>query len=626
MNLKTSLKTVISTLFELKLPVLGLLMLLFCITACNQHEVLSPTNTSTVSLEERNFSEEEADFFRNRTVDEFANLRIDNLNEGSSNNRISFNRSVNRMKNYIRNLNGQMESKYIPHIVQNIGYPLWSASYIVDAEGGGTITFVPLLQSNGRNVNGIISYYSSGEVGSYSLTTRHQITTAVEDAYDRNYNFITHIFHKFDRELLEYEGEEYSEWERRINWNGVGQLGEDCYQQLTCLDITNPNTCYVVCSSGCTNDIYAADIVDFAEAIWLNGNCAYGAVIDGFLEDNDASDVAVTEAGQVLMDIGIAGVLNFSELKGLANALDALFDDADNDENIADLLEYFDNNGLDFFTLDAFGISNGTNLTPSLAPAGNWMDMRSGDFWAFTTGIYNGLVADYPSQEDRIDNWFSCRILGPAQEDACLTSLGLELNNSLPAGFNRRPDGYIQRPIFDGWTAYQQPFFIEVKGKYGNSAPTEFDYMTPSGNFSPQFTDYLWYLNTNTHLPNCTAYHGLFMILPANVALADIVVDACSAYNVPLYRSGIEYNVDNQSEVRVQSPELLNIDGLFYTCYAFNFVRDYIMESALEHHMWLWFNYDAAIIPFAQKAQDFETSYLIPNVEPDPDPDECEGE
>ncbi len=323
MNLKTSLKAKKNMLPYFKLTLLVVIALVFSITACNESEILSVDKPVTV-LETSQLSTQEADFFSDEKINEFINFRNDRLDKGNDEDRTSFERSVNDTKEFIRNLNKQMEYKYIAHITQTVGYPAWSASYVADVESGGTITFVPLLQSNGENVKGLISYYRGAEeASSYSLVTRNQIAMTVEDAYDQNYNFLTQIFYKFDKELFEYKGEEYKEWANRSIWSDGG---EGCYNQLLCLlgDYNGDYVCYSSCSYGCTDHIYASGIVDEEEADWLNGHCTHALYIDAFLEDNNEPDIA-----QTLLSAAILGQLTLSELRSLTFTLDDFLNDPD---------------------------------------------------------------------------------------------------------------------------------------------------------------------------------------------------------------------------------------------------------------------------------------------------------
>jgi len=322
------------------------------------------------------------------------------------------------------------------------------------------------------------------------------------------------------------------------------------------------------------------------------------------------------------MDIGIAGVLNFSELKGLANALDAFFDNPDSEANVQNLFYFLMESGLDPFSLDVFGLT--ANIFPSFNPPlfGSWVDMERDDFGVFTDAMKTHLLGQYPSQAGKIFGWWPCWVLGPSQEEAALESLGLPFNNNLPAGFNRIPDGYSTRPVYDDNILYPQSLFIEVKGRYSGNT---FDYSSQSG----QFSDYRAYLRSpfNTHEPHCTIIHGLYMILPTDVTLTSNVVNSCSLDNIPLYQSGLQYNVDNNSEVRVKRPELKNISQLDYSCHLFDWLGDRFFKSSLEEFMYvIQFDHDGAIIPFQWYADRFETSILEPNGDPSnlPDGEECE--
>jgi len=343
------LKSVVSTIFDLKLPVLGLLMLLLCVTACNQHEVL-PTETPTESFETLNLSDDETAFFSDDNMIQSRSLD----NELNREDRLFFHRAIQQMKHFMQRMNLQMEHKYIPHIAQNVGQPAWLAGYVIGLENGRSLTFIPIVEDSSEKVAGVISFYKGeNNESAYSLTTRHQIEVATEDDYDPNYNFLTQMFYEFDKQLFAYEGEEYTEWAGRRWWGYPYYYDLDCYETLNCLGAlrtsstnrifhrfdgtafdTTPFTdlgslsdlCFVYCSSGCSDGVYDAGIVDTAEeASWLSGSCGYANILDDFLEENNEPEI-----GQILLDAAILGYLTFTELRALANAIDAYLSDPDN--------------------------------------------------------------------------------------------------------------------------------------------------------------------------------------------------------------------------------------------------------------------------------------------------------
>mgnify|MGYP000194305683 CR=1 FL=1 len=351
MNLKTSLKTVVSTFFELKLPVLGLLMLLFCITACNEHEVLPPSDSPAESLESfeaLNLSAEEADFFSDEKINEIPHLKqaVEQLDHNGRG-RFFFARSVQKTKRFVRNMNHQMEHKYIPHITQNVGQPVWLASYVAKL-GGDMMTFVPLVPADEAIINGVLVYQKTDDGDtSYSLTTREQMASVETETDDQNYPLLVQMFYEFDKQLFNAGTEAYLDW----GVKPVIEL-EDCstFPEYTCLgrmtelpnrvitlfdtpvfdstplpDFGTEFPCYYICDAGCTADIYASGIADEEEIAWINGNCSYADVIDDFLADNDEPEI-----GQILLDAAILGYLTATESKRLANAIDVYLNDPDN--------------------------------------------------------------------------------------------------------------------------------------------------------------------------------------------------------------------------------------------------------------------------------------------------------
>lgn len=350
MNFKTSLKVVLSTLFNFKLPIFGLLTLLFCVIACNQHEVLPPTDTTLPhleSLEESNLSKEEAAFFSDDKINDIEHLKSLNgeLHHDITDRRF-FIRSIQRTKRFIRRMNRQMEHNYIPHIAQNVGQPVWLASYVIELASGDYMVLSPIMSNDDDIINGVIVYsQSTDDEMTFSLVTRAEMASVEEETDNQNYPFLVQAFYEFDKQLFGGTPEDYSEWAGKT----IFSTGEDCWQQLVCLQAeagdpfefrviqlsgspafeTSPFMdivqCYSVCSTGCTNDIYAAGIVDAEEIAWIAGNCSYASVIDDFLENNDEPEIA-----QILFDTAILGYLTSNELKVLANAIDAYLNNPDN--------------------------------------------------------------------------------------------------------------------------------------------------------------------------------------------------------------------------------------------------------------------------------------------------------
>ncbi len=380
MNLKTSLKTVILTLFDLKMPVLGLLMLLFCITACNEHEVLPPSDSPAESLESfeaLNLSAEEADFFSDEKINEMPHLKqtVEQLNNDIRG-RSFFARSIQKTKRFVRNMNLQMGNKYIPHITQNVGHPVWLASYVAKLEGGDMMTFVPLVPADEAMINGVLIYSKTADgEASYSLTTREQMTSVETETNDQNFPLLVQMFYEFDKQLFNAGTEAYLDW----GVKPVIEL-EDCstFPEYTCLgrmtelpnrvitlfdtpvfdstplpDFGTEFPCYYICDAGCTADIYAAGIADEEDIAWINGNCSYADVIDDFLADNDEPEI-----GQILLDVAIFGYLTQRGLISLTNAIEDYLNDPANANTDAACVVQEVLNGLETISPSAVDLMN----------------------------------------------------------------------------------------------------------------------------------------------------------------------------------------------------------------------------------------------------------------------------
>jgi len=564
------------------------------------------------SFDAQNLSDDEAEFFSDNNINEISHLKSIGKKLTGKKKDPFFMRSIKKTKHFMRQMNLQTEQKSIPHIAEHIGQPIWLASYVAELEGEDMMNFVPIVPTDEALINGVLIYRNTtdGET-SYSLTTREQMAAVETETDDQNYPLLVQMFYEFDKQLFEAEIEEYTEWGNKTvieledcsrfpEYTCAGRMTQSPNQVITLFDEsvfgTTPLSgfgtefpCYYACGAGCTADIYASGIADTEEEItWMNGNCHYADVVDDFLGKNDISDIAITEAGQVLFNIGMAGVLTSQQLRRLANALDAFFEDPDSEANAEDLYIALHGLNIDILSLSIF------NLTANTLPAfnvpffDNWEDMNSGNFFGFTGHIRDFLKETYPHRESKINSFFTCRVMGLGQEDGALESLGL-LGTTIPPNdpdFTKRPDGFTQNVVLDDDEPHLQPIIIESKGKYGGWGPggiPEFDY----SNQIPQFDGYREYLKKplNTHEPLCSAAHGLYMILPANVSLTDNIITACSNDNIPLFYSGMEYDADYPDtfvQARVKYPQLLNIGELNYSCHEFSFIGDIAMKWALQ--------------------------------------------
>jgi len=379
MNLKTCLKSVVATIFDLKLPVLGLLMLLFFITACNEHEVLPPKDALEESFEAQNLSDDEAEFFSDNNINEISHLKSIGKKLTDKKKDPFFMRSIKKTKYFMRQMNLQTEQKSIPHIAEHIGQPIWLGSYVAELEGGDMMNFVPIVPTDEALINGVLIYRNTNDdETSYSLTTREQMAAVETETDDQNYHLLVQMFYEFDKQLFGAGTEAYTEWAGKTiialddcstfpDYVCVGRMTESPNQVITLFEESVFNTtplsdlstdfpCYFICDVGCTSDIYASGIADTEEeTTWVEGNCSYADVIDDFLEDNNEPEI-----GQILLDIAILGYLTSAEARTLANAIDAYLNDPDNANTDAACVVQEVLNGLGTISSSAVDLMNQT--------------------------------------------------------------------------------------------------------------------------------------------------------------------------------------------------------------------------------------------------------------------------
>ncbi|TXB59741.1 hypothetical protein [Phaeodactylibacter luteus] len=509
---------------------------------------------------------------------------------------------VEKTKYFVQQLNSWSEGRYTDEIVEKWGYPFWDGHIIYhDSEDGDFIVSVPVFKNNSTEINAILLYSETENQGaaSFALISREKMISIASDPENPSFHFFTQLFKDYDIDLFDKENEDYD------SWSALNITEIDCYTTLSCLSDGVNDYCYAVCSSGCTNDLISSGVADTPlELSWLRGNCSWANAIDNFLEDNGTTTVYM-EAAQSFLDIGMAEGLNFVEFKNLVSAIEDFLEDADNQSNIENLFEYFQTNGLNPFLLNGFDIDYEAILPDvNLAP-GNWVNFNGPDYFGLTNVIRNELISLYPNQEDDINNFWACRVLGYAHENAVLNSLGEPLGQINLPGLNRIPDGYTTQPLYDIFI-YDQPVIIEIKGVFSGSS---FDYSAQTG----QFTDYRNWIQNNAHKSSTTVQHGLYMILPANVSLASNIASSCSSQNIPLYYSGVEHRMDEPHQFRVKRPELLNLLNLDYSDHMFAFLGPLFFKWALEENMERNFDYDEVTIDFAAEAETFEEQYLIGN-------------
>jgi hypothetical protein len=349
------------------------------------------------------------------------------------------------------------------------------------------------------------------------------------------------------------------------------------------------------------------------EMNWLLEHGEIARDIDVFLDAENRSEDA-KKVVNILIDIANSTEtpLTQQQFKELLDAFDLYFDDPEN--NAEQLFDALIEQNINPLAVDPAHARLEGEYNEYDNSSG-WGDYTVSNIWEVAGPIKQDLMNRYPDDDDEIEDFFTCKVIGLAFEEAVLASLGIPKNTTYYNG--RVPDGKVDDFISDNFTAYPQPFFIEVKARLGST----FDY---SGTQPwAQFTAYLAYLEAHAYADN-TISHGLNLILPAGVSLAQTVKDAASAKNVPLYVSYVELKNNDISQFRVKAPELVNFSNLDYSGHLiFGWspgpVVKYFAERMKREKIGLKFQ--PVLIDFQKHADKFEMSHLIgfepPNCPPD---------
>lgn len=360
---------------------------------------------------------------------------------------------------------------------------------------------------------------------------------------------------------------------------------------------------------------YVASNTHITETNWNTSspNRKYLSDIVEFLfENNNSPDAGKTV--EVLLDIaaGTETPLTQQQFKELLDAFDLYFDDPENNaEQLFDALITQNINPLAVDPAHA-QLEGEYNVYDN---GSGWDGFTVGKIWEVAGPIKQDLRDRYPNRQQVIEALFHCNVIGLAFEEAVLASLGIPKNTTEYNG--RIPDGKVDDFISDNFTLYPQPFFIEAKARLGST----FDY---SGTQPwAQFTAYLAYLEAHAYADN-TIQHGLYLILPAGVSLAQTVKDAASAQNVPLYVSYVELKNNDINQFRVTAPKLVNFSNLNYSGHLIfgwspGSAVKYFAERMKRDKVGLKFQ--PVLIDFQKHADKFEMSHLIgsgpPNCPPE---------
>lgn len=295
------------------------------------------------------------------------------------------------------------------------------------------------------------------------------------------------------------------------------------------------------------------------------------------------------------------------------------------EENIQLLYEFFIDNDIDFLAIlgDEL-ISPQDPLEQTFFPeesSTGLIPLTAAKIWEIAGPIKTNLKLQYPNQAAKIDNWFPCRVLGVALESMVLSSLGVPKNTSpisSPSGTTAIPDAMLSSAVWD-YTWYDQPIVLEVKGRF-STTNLVFDYSQ-----SQQYSVYRSYITSNTHKPNGTLSHGIYVIMPSGFSLSENTISLASDQNIPLYLSGIELHENNQLEAQITPPVVQNLQSLNRTDLLINFLPDAFYEWAMPRRMIEQNNLklDPVDLGLQVAADNFANSYLetndTPNEEDCPD-------
>lgn len=351
---------------------------------------------------------------------------------------------------------------------------------------------------------------------------------------------------------------------------------------------------------------YVASNTHITETNWNTSspNRKYLSDIVEFLfENNNSPDAGKTV--EVLLDIaaGTETPLTQQQFKELLDAFDLYLDDPEN--NAEQLVDALIEQNIDPLAVDPAHAQLEGEYNEYDNGSG-WDGFTVGKIWDEAGPIKDDLIDRYPNKTGTINNLFQCNVIGLAFHEAVLASLAVPENHANYGG--SEPDGVKVDYLRSNFHTYEQPFFIEVKARLGST----FNYSTNSG----QLTNYLTYLHDHSHLANTTIQHGLHLILPAGVALAESVKNAASAKNVPLYLSYVELKDNDVNQFRVKAPTLVNFPNLNYSDhFLFGWLPGAVIKNAAERRKrdWIGLKFQSTLIDFQKYADKFEISHLIGN-------------
>jgi hypothetical protein len=140
-----------------------------------------------------------------------------------------------------------------------------------------------------------------------------------------------------------------------------------------------------------------------------------------FLAIQNWSGQAIS-VSKALIEIAVASgeKLTTRQLTGLLNAFRLYFEDPE--ENVEQLVDAFIENGIDPLAVDPAHAALDDKPKTYEYPGTKWTDMTIDKFWEKTGQIKENLRSGFPDKLARIEALFPCVVIGPAFEEAVLSS------------------------------------------------------------------------------------------------------------------------------------------------------------------------------------------------------------
>ncbi len=181
-------------------------------------------------------------------------------------------------------------------------------------DNGGSIVFTPIFKESSDKINAVFVYSDFGaDENSYIMMTREEMVVIASDPKNPNFHLLNKIYKEFDSDLFALDLPQYDDWAELVL-----AVDDACYNWIGFASDGLNDFSYVVCSSGCTNDLLNSGIVDENEEIaWVRGNCTKAAVIDAFLQNNGSLNSDVISAAEVILETTILGELSRFELTAI---------------------------------------------------------------------------------------------------------------------------------------------------------------------------------------------------------------------------------------------------------------------------------------------------------------------